>query len=622
MPIILAIEPDRRQRDALAAVVRQRVGAELILADTTERALEAIGNRVPDLVLVPALLAPQDDAALAAALRVIAAAAHVRTVTIPVLAAHAAPAPAAGLLSRWRRARPASETPDGCDPAVFADQILAYLKESAAERALMLDDAENEDLGIESFAQELGREDAQPEANASVQAGAQAYVTDPAPAYETDLQYGDQPDAHAYGQPDMAHVQSDVQPYAQPDVAYMQPDVQAYAQPDVAYVQPDVQAYVQTEVQMPLEPDLQTYSPPVVEAYAEPTVQNEEVLDLVEGDYDPEDAGGDGLSTLRLNQEEDIDLSDELAGLETEEPYGMRRDASETELFDGEPVGVYTMSFGIDEPDVDAAVLDARKAFAEVEAAIEPAFDAKAFAESEFEAEAAVDPEFFAETITEHEFGDESQTELEREAEAAVALAFTSERVAGADTFEDISPEEAAPRRTAAEPWVATFQSPRWVWPVMEGVPAETPAAFIAAEIAVAETRPAMMEARPAIAEARPAMAEARRAVAAARPVAAEARPVAAEARPAPAPHKRDRPEWSELVASLRKDIERRRVDPPQEKPKPSAQVPAPRRSKQPKPVQDEWGFFDPEQCGFAALLAKLDEITESAEDTEVRQPK
>src|SRR6186997_3508583 len=84
MPIILAIEPDRRQRDALTGVVRQRVGAELILADTTEHALEAIGNRVPDLVLVPALLAPQDDAALASALRVIAAAAHVRTLTIPV----------------------------------------------------------------------------------------------------------------------------------------------------------------------------------------------------------------------------------------------------------------------------------------------------------------------------------------------------------------------------------------------------------------------------------------------------------------------------------------------------------------------------------------------------------
>jgi hypothetical protein len=107
---------------------------------------------------------------------------------------------------------------------------------------------------------------------------------------------------------------------------------------------------------------------------------------------------------------------------------------------------------------------------------------------------------------------------------------------------------------------------------------------------------------------------------------------------------KSGRPEWSELVASLRKDNERRRVEPPQEKPKarPSAieaaaapapapapvpvpasvPVPAPvmRRSRRSKPIQDEWGFFDPEQCGFAALLAKLDEITEGAEEKDVRQ--
>jgi hypothetical protein len=29
------------------------------------------------------------------------------------------------------------------------------------------------------------------------------------------------------------------------------------------------------------------------------------------------------------------------------------------------------------------------------------------------------------------------------------------------------------------------------------------------------------------------------------------------------------------------------------------------------EPVQDEWGFFDPSKCGFAALLQKLDEITD-----------
>src|SRR6185295_14269790 len=126
MPLILAIEPDRRQAAQLSVVVRKRVHAELILVETTERALDAIGNRMPDLVLVPALLSPQDDAALAAALRVIAAAAHVRTLTIPVLAAHSAEARPSGLLSRWRRGRSESQATDGCDPAVFAEQITAY----------------------------------------------------------------------------------------------------------------------------------------------------------------------------------------------------------------------------------------------------------------------------------------------------------------------------------------------------------------------------------------------------------------------------------------------------------------------------------------------------------------
>ena len=51
------------------------------------------------------------------------------------------------------------------------------------------------------------------------------------------------------------------------------------------------------------------------------------------------------------------------------------------------------------------------------------------------------------------------------------------------------------------------------------------------------------------------------------------------------------------------------------------APAPAPvRRSRKAKPIQDEWGFFDPEQCGFAALLAKLDEITEGAEEPEVQK--
>src|SRR3954462_4686563 len=127
MAIVLAIEPDRRQAAHLAAIVRHQVHAELLMADTTEGALDAIGNRVPDLVLVPALLSPQDDAALAAALRVIAAAAHVRTLTIPVLANGGKTAPGGGgMPAKWRKHRAASPEPDGCDPAVFGEQISAY----------------------------------------------------------------------------------------------------------------------------------------------------------------------------------------------------------------------------------------------------------------------------------------------------------------------------------------------------------------------------------------------------------------------------------------------------------------------------------------------------------------
>ena len=348
-----------------------------------------------------------------------------------------------------------------------------------------------------------------------------------------------------------------MQAYAQPDAVDAQPELQAYEQPDAVYVPPEMQAYVPTDLQTDSQPDLR-YAELEMQPYSQTHVE-EEVFAIVEDvDYDA-DAGIDGLSTLRLNQEEDIDLSDELTELETDE--------SGMELFDGEPVGVYTMPSVIDEPDIDAAVIAARQAFAEVEAAVEPAFAAEAIAEFEVEAD-AVDPEFFAEPL----FAAPPRDERAVGAEAAIARA--QMHVAGG-----VNAGDAKRRPSDAEPWISTFLSPRWAWPTMEGVPTEPPAVFVPAEAAVA-------------------------AVAA-----------VAEARPAPAAHKRDRPEWSELVASLRKDIERRRVEPPQEKPKPDTLAPVPRRSRKSKPVQDEWGFFDPEQCGFAALLAKLDEITEGTED-------
>ena len=78
--------------------------------------------------------------------------------------------------------------------------------------------------------------------------------------------------------------------------------------------------------------------------------------------------------------------------------------------------------------------------------------------------------------------------------------------------------------------------------------------------------------------------------------------------------------EWVALIESLRHDVERlrmERAEKPVQKPAQKAAQPATRAAqagKKAKPVQDEWGFFDPEQCGFAALLAKLDEVTDADE--------
>jgi hypothetical protein len=452
MAIVLAIEPDRRQAAHLTAIVRHQVGVELVVADTTEGALDAIGNRVPDLVLVPALLSPQDDAALAAALRVIAAAAHVRTLTIPVLGSGAKRTTAGGMLAKWRRSREASPEPDGCDPAVFGEQIAAYLKEAADERAQIAEDMLDDEPYVSS-------------------------VPTPAPA-----------------------------PPPVPIAAHEEPEPIEYLQESI---EPEVALFATSDPTS--DPTSELTSDPISETYSEP--DSVIVSDIyVEAKIDPpavvEDPPFDAIDPLwsddvapmapvtlafetieqALNdleasapdrEEPLLDLSEELENL--------KEDETDADVFDGEPIGVYTIGDGAPE--------------AEAVQAAEPQL---------------TDP--------------------------------------------------SAPPRADLEPWVPMYLTPGRMWPALEGVPAETP---------VART---------------------------------------------------DQPDWIELVASLRQDIERRRTEPASAKPRPVAARPSdganaeahrvakkPRapQVKQGQPIQDEWGFFDPEQCGFSTLLAKLEEITE-----------
>jgi hypothetical protein len=429
MPIILAIEPDRRQAAHLSVIVRHQVGAELILADTTEGALDAIGNRVPDLVLVPALLSPTDDAALAAALRVIAAAAHVRTLTIPVLASGTAHQTPGGLLAKWRKRRETSPEPDGCDPAVFGEQIATYLRESAAERATLDDDPFETAASIPT----------------------EAIVPAAEPIEELVLA---------------------VQPVEELVLA----------------VQPIEELAPAVE---PIEELVLAVQP--IEAIV-PAVESIEELALVV----------ETAEEIELDEERVIDLSDEVAEL-SDEP--------EDELFDGEPVAVYTLTIETGESPLDGFDL------------LPALVNAPASAP-----------------------------------ESAILTAAVISNAIVHEPFID-SPE---PPRADIEPWVPMYLTPGRMWPALEGMPSETPVP------------------------------------------------------------RSEQPDWIELVASLRQDLERRRIDPPlpahdpiAARPSDGAESEAPRAKKQKtpvkksKPIQDEWGFFDPEQCGFSTLLAKLEEITE-----------
>jgi hypothetical protein len=455
MAIVLAIEPDRRQAAHLTAIVRHQLDAELVIADTTEGALDAIGNRVPDLVLVPALLSPQDDAALAAALRVIAAAAHVRTLTIPVLASSVKRAPAGGgMLAKWRKQRAASPEPEGCDPAVFGEQISTYLREAAAERAQLEEDALLDAEQIEACA-----------AVPTIDVSDIDTVDDPPPA---------------------------------PMSVFEEEVVVAAPPSDEAWIAPEpIHALA---VGLLEEPSFQPFDEPAIdqEAIDEPLVD-----------------------------EAAVDLSGELEGLS--EP-------ARTRMVDDETAEVFTIT--ADEH--DTSVFDLMD---HVPGILEPPSILEGV-------EAALDQIAAAPRL---------RPELARTRRRAARPARLETIVSSSSQRDE--PEAARPDVAS---WIPMYLTPGRIWPALEGVPAETPAAHS------------------------------------------------------------EQPDWIELVASLRQDLERRRTDPtsvadpvaarPSDGAEAQSHRPVKKRPphvRKTNPVQDEWGFFDPERCGFSTLLAKLEEITE-----------
>jgi CheY-like chemotaxis protein len=141
MSLILAIEPNKNQAQQLGALVRAHLKAELVTAPTAAAALAALGDRIPDVVLTPALFGLRDEAALTERLRQLGNdAAHVQTLSIPILAASGSKSGSnSGLLGRKKEKGGDSNV--GCDPAVFAEQIRIYLQRASVERRAQASEA-------------------------------------------------------------------------------------------------------------------------------------------------------------------------------------------------------------------------------------------------------------------------------------------------------------------------------------------------------------------------------------------------------------------------------------------------------------------------------------------------
>jgi len=667
MPLILAIEPDKRQSSQLASLVKG-LHAELVLRTNAADALTALHGRVPDLVLTTSLISPRDDAALGAHLRELGpAAAHVQTVTIPLLGSAAPQRAKGGMLAALRREKPQAPMTDGCEPAVFAEQVRQYLvtaeeqKVSAATRAIEPERMDAAPAHVEPLAEPIAEPIEQPFEQQFEEPAVVEEIEIAAAAPEADDLVADEPAGLPLSQ--LLQLVSDAAPViAAPAV-----------EPPVAIAEPVVEP--EPVMETAPEPVIEVASEPVIEVASESVIESTPELEAEAvtsfGDLYVDPMAADALDELS-RQAPPPSLSDGIPGEPPVPVVEMRSfqslDAIASELAAGpaqrhESLDELASLFATApaapgapaavEPVVDFsapmhgekslfASLFAEPAPARASKPVEiPEIDSSLFASPAVEPEpvlatepaplrtiepepvvalepeplvAASEPEPVVSELTvapaleaaavetaEDEFIALEPVEFEPETEAAfeepvavaAAPAVDEEIALDVDAFTFTPPAPAAP----AEP-------SRFSFTLVDGfgdtwsdfdVPS---VATMAADLGIGEHLPLDPYA------ARPASAPAPSRNASSDPQAAPALDQEALSLIGDAAHKVG------LDAMVIEEFERGLTAPRPKKAKkkvhagatqvPAAPAPAAKPAK--RPVQDEWGMFDPEQCGFAAL--------------------
>lgn len=85
MGSILAIEADPKRRLLLTALIREHAKGDITIVESVKAAIAILADHVPDLIVAPTLLSPQDSKELISHVKQLHTAPHVQMLTIPAL---------------------------------------------------------------------------------------------------------------------------------------------------------------------------------------------------------------------------------------------------------------------------------------------------------------------------------------------------------------------------------------------------------------------------------------------------------------------------------------------------------------------------------------------------------
>jgi len=561
MPLILAIEPDRRQASQLTAMVRGRLHAELVLADTAERALHALGDRVPDLVLTSALLSPKDDAALADRLRALdGQASYVQTLTIPVLATGSSRGGGrgAGMLAALRRDKNKPSTTEGCDPAVFAEQCRDYLDRAATERAALADQA----------ASVAAKQPVRPVSPSPVTGSEWVVVRESAPSVESAPAVASEPVE------DLDSVTAYVAPRPQGRAPmYVPPEYRSDTPVTATDLEPDSVPSGSSEAAAESSSTPSGTDEPVFEPRIEPLVSVPLEPEAPVVEHDQQAARADRLWPTDRGLREFFDLDNEegpasllaaVAALEAEEHNSFSASAYVPDNDQVDEAGDEDAH-----PNQTVVMTPAGPQFIDLSSLLEPPITPTETVSTAPGGEHAADVYEIDATLLDPAFGESPDDPV---SEPTSLLASLSDLDAIFKAAPEFRPAAPAPQPASPAPlenmkeWEDIVEALRRDAERLEARPTPTsgpaPAHYVEIQqiVTPSETLSPADETDTA-------------------PIDAQAETVAD-------------PAESEAA-----------VEPATTKPR--------RKRAKAVPPQDEWGFFDPDQCGFAALIEKLEEVTD-----------